>query len=268
MFSTKYPNNIRTVSGPNVAVFNNDVVLAVNTSTGACSINLNAIPAGYWSTQWKLYIYDANNNAGTNNITINAGVGQTINNSSSLVLSTNGAGAVISVINNTSFIATLSSGSGGITTLTVKDTPTVDLTLTPISGGYQLEANTIQRIYFTDQITPLQIDSNGYRVLYPFTATEAGDYIFDATTLTETGNDTGESDFTTFAVVNGTAVTNSNSPYRTFLNVSTPNTSLQITHTQKVKVTLAIGDTFYYGASASLSPVIVNKGSMIIFKIN
>lgn len=266
MFSTKYPNTSRTVSGT-TAVYNTDSILAVNTSSIAATINLDSIPSGYWSTSWKLYIYDNSNNASTNNITINAGSGQTINGSSSVVLNTNGATAVITISSNTSFLCVQGVGLG-INTLTVTDTTTVDLTLTPITGGYNLQASTIQKIYFTDQITPLTIDGNGNRILYPFTATEAGDYIFDATTLTETGNVAGQSDFTTFATVNGTVVTNSNSPYRTFLNSSAINTSLQVTHTQKVKVTLSAGDVFYYGAAASLLPVIVTRGSMIIFKIN
>jgi len=113
MFSTKYPNNIRTVSGLNVAVYNTDVVLSVNTSTTACSINLDLIPAGFWSTTWKLYIYDNNNNASVNNITINAGGTQKINNSSSLVISTNGGACLIQILNNDSFVATLNTVSAG-----------------------------------------------------------------------------------------------------------------------------------------------------------
>jgi hypothetical protein len=113
MFSTKYPNNIRTVSGLNVAVYNTDVVLSVNTSTTACSINLDLIPAGFWSTTWKLYINDNNNNASVNNITINAGGTQKINNSSSLVISTNGGACLIQILNNDSFVATSNTVSAG-----------------------------------------------------------------------------------------------------------------------------------------------------------
>jgi hypothetical protein len=120
MNATKYPNNIRTVSGLNVAVFDNDVELSVNTSTLACSINLPAITTGYWNTTWKLYVFDASNNAATNNITINAGSGQTINGASTLVISTNSGGIMIRCLSNTSFIAitTYSAGGGGVTTVT------------------------------------------------------------------------------------------------------------------------------------------------------
>ena len=86
MNATKYPNNIRTVSGLNVVVYDNDVELSVNTSTVVCSIDLPAIASGYWNTTWKLYVFDASNNASVRNITINAGSGQTINGSSTLLI--------------------------------------------------------------------------------------------------------------------------------------------------------------------------------------
>ena len=150
MYNTKYPNNIRTVSGLNVAVFDNDVVLAVNTSGGPCSINLNAIPSGFWSTQWKLYIYDASNNASVNNITINAGSGQTINNSSSIVLSTNGAGAVVSIINNTSFIGVLNTNSSAIISAT--DSSTIDFTVTGnnLTGSVKYQDSIVVKLNTTD----------------------------------------------------------------------------------------------------------------------
>jgi hypothetical protein len=115
MNATKYPNNIRTVSGLNVTVYDNDVELSVNTSTIACSIDLPAIASGYWNTTWKLYVFDASNNASVRNITINAGTGQTINGSSTLVINTNGAGIMVRVLSNTSFIAitTYTAGGGG-----------------------------------------------------------------------------------------------------------------------------------------------------------
>lgn len=119
MNATKYPNNIRTVSGLNVVVFDNDVELSVNTSTVVCSIDLPAIALGYWNTTWKLYVFDASNNASVRNITINAGSGQTINGSSTLVISTNSGGVMIRVLSNTSFIAitTYSAGGGGVSSV-------------------------------------------------------------------------------------------------------------------------------------------------------
>lgn len=104
----KYPNTQRTVSGT-VDVFPDDVVLNCNTSSGAVTINLAEIPydttsgKGFWSTQYKLYINDISNNAGTNNITVVAGVGQTLNNQPTLVLNTNGASCYIIISGNTEY---------------------------------------------------------------------------------------------------------------------------------------------------------------------
>ncbi len=113
MYAQKYSNPTRIVSGT-ITVNNDDVVLGCNTSTGAVVLNLQAIAQNYWNTNWKLYIYDASNNASVNTITINAGSGQTINGSSSLVISTNGAGAVIRVLNNTSFLASITISGGAV----------------------------------------------------------------------------------------------------------------------------------------------------------
>jgi hypothetical protein len=132
MFATKYSNTSRTVSGPNVTVFNNDVILAVNTTTLACSINLGEIAVGFWNTNWKLYVYDSSNNAATRNITINAGTGQTINNSSSITISVNGGGVIIQILSNTSFLATTTVTSGGITSITASLPLTSSGGLTPV----------------------------------------------------------------------------------------------------------------------------------------
>lgn len=106
--SMKYPNTQRTVSGI-VDVFPDDVVLNCDTSTGAVTINLAEIPynatsgQGFWNTQYKLYINDISNNAGTNNITVVAGTGQTLNNQPTLVLNTNGASCFIMIAGNTEY---------------------------------------------------------------------------------------------------------------------------------------------------------------------
>lgn len=262
--STKFINVIRVVTGT-VDVENSDQVLNCDTAAGPVTVNLKQIPANYWSTLYRLYIKDYGNNAATNNITIVAPTGFKVNNASTLVISTNSTIAVIQITTNTDYLCSIAN-SGGITALTVTDTATVDLTLTAIPGGYNLQASTIQQIFFTDQITPISIDANGYRILYPFTAPSAGTYIFDATTLTDTGNLAGLSDLTTFAVVNGAVVANSNSPYRTYLQNSAGTYNMQVTHTQKVELNLNAGDVFYYGATSAVLPVIITKGSMIIFK--
>lgn len=106
--STKYPNVQRTVTGV-VDVFPDDVIFNCDTTTSAVTINLGEIPydattgVGFWSTQYKLYINDISNNAGTNSITLVAGLGQTINNAATAVLNTNGANAYVVITGNTEY---------------------------------------------------------------------------------------------------------------------------------------------------------------------
>jgi hypothetical protein len=142
MFSTKYPNNSRTVTGT-PQLYNDDVILNCDTSTGAVIINLLEIPANFWNTQWRLYIIDSGNNASVNNITINAGSGQTINGSSSLVVSTNSAQIVLQISSNTAFVGVESyccASASGVTSIiagtgiTVNQ-PTGDVTVSAIGTG-------------------------------------------------------------------------------------------------------------------------------------
>lgn len=121
MFANKYPNTSRTVSGT-ASVFNTDSILEVDTSTVAATINLDTIASGYWNTTWKLYIFDKSNNASNRNITINAGTGQTINGSTSLVINQNGGGVLIRVISNTKFLGSLTIESPINLTLTTTGT--------------------------------------------------------------------------------------------------------------------------------------------------
>lgn len=115
-FEQKYPNAIREASGI-FTPFQDDSVLNCKTSVGAVVINLLPPATNYWSTQYKLYVVDFDNNAGVNTITINAPVGCKINGGASLVLNVNGAGAIIRIANNTNYIATttISGGGGGVT---------------------------------------------------------------------------------------------------------------------------------------------------------
>lgn len=103
MYSTIYQNPSRIVTGTPV-LNNDDVVLYCDTSAGAVTINLLDIPNNYWLTTWKLYVVDNSNNAATNNITINAGSGQTINAQSSVVIDKNGGSAIVRISGNTTFV--------------------------------------------------------------------------------------------------------------------------------------------------------------------
>ena len=114
LYSTTYKNQFRIVSGT-ITINNDDSILYCNTSAGAVTINLIDIPTDYWSTQYKLYIADNSNNAGTNNITINAPTGFTINGSSSLTLNVNGESAIVRVSGNTTYITEISNSSSSAT---------------------------------------------------------------------------------------------------------------------------------------------------------
>jgi hypothetical protein len=114
LYSTTYKNLYRVVSGT-ITINNDDCILYCDTSSGAVTINLIDIPSNYWSTQYKLYVVDFSDNAGTNNITINAPTGFTINNSSSLVLNVNGASAIVRISGNTTYISEISNSGSSAT---------------------------------------------------------------------------------------------------------------------------------------------------------
>ena len=103
MYSTLYQNPSRVVTGTPI-IYNDDVVLYCDTSAGAVTINLLDIPNDYWMTTWKLYIVDNSDNASTNNITINAGSGQTINAVASVVINTSGGSAIVRISGNTTYV--------------------------------------------------------------------------------------------------------------------------------------------------------------------
>ena len=88
LFEQKYPNNIRTISGLLNTPFQDDSVLECNTVLSPVGIQLQTIPASKWSTQYKLYIVDKNNNASVNNITITAPFGYKINGLPSITINT------------------------------------------------------------------------------------------------------------------------------------------------------------------------------------
>lgn len=103
LYPNKYTNTARTIAG-SASINADDMVLFCDTSLGAVSFTLLGIPSNKWNTIWKLYVIDISNNAGTNNITINAPSGYTVNNAASIVINTNGASCVISVASNTAYL--------------------------------------------------------------------------------------------------------------------------------------------------------------------
>lgn len=113
LFEQQYPNNVRTISGLINTPYQDDVTIECDTSLGAVALSLLGIPANKWSTQYKLYVIDKSNNAGVNNITINAPVGFLINGASSVVINVSGGSYIFRVASNTNYIgqysATISS---------------------------------------------------------------------------------------------------------------------------------------------------------------
>lgn len=103
--STKYKIPSRVVSGT-VSVLPDDTILQCDTDNAAVTINLALIPDDYWQTSYKLYVQDFSGGAATNNITINAGVGQYINGLSSYVMADTDSLAVITIISNNSYLLT------------------------------------------------------------------------------------------------------------------------------------------------------------------
>lgn len=108
---TQYPNNTRTISGLLNIVYRDDSVLLCDTSLGAVAIELAEIPNDSWNTIYKLYVKDQSGNASTNNITINAPVGFTINGASSVTINANNGIALIRISSSTSYLASFSFGS-------------------------------------------------------------------------------------------------------------------------------------------------------------
>jgi hypothetical protein len=115
--STKYKNPQRTILGAINFVFNGDTIILCDTALGIVNLTLLDIPNDQWNTTYKLYVADKSNNAGTNNITIIAPVGYLINGATSLVISNNGGCALIRVTENKQYLASLTSGGGGLAVL-------------------------------------------------------------------------------------------------------------------------------------------------------
>jgi len=174
LFSTKYPNQEQVVSGT-YNVDDEDSVLKCDTSSGAVTINLLEIVAGYWNTLYKLYVVDNSNNAATNNITIVAPAGFTINNASSMVININGAGCIVRICADTKYTGTLNYNPAGNT-----DTGWLDLqgfswiTTSSLVPQYRVINNQI--FFRRDLVIPL-VDSGGNVINYATDATYGTTYV-------------------------------------------------------------------------------------------
>lgn len=174
--SQLYPNPSRLVTGT-PTIYDDDVVLLCDTSLGTVTINLLTIPKNYWSTTWKLYIVDASNNAANANITINAGLGQTINAQSSVVIDKNGGSAIVRISSSSTFVCT----PVGIE---LNDTGWIDLegfSWISSSNPRKPQLRKIgKQVYFRGTaIIPLSSASNG-SIQVPMTENGAGAYYTNA----------------------------------------------------------------------------------------
>jgi len=171
MYSTQYPNPSRIVTGT-PTLTNSDVVLYCDTSSAAVILNLLDIPNDYWQTTWKLYVIDYSNNAATNNITINAGSGQTINGQSSIIVDTDGGELIVRIQSDTSFTGTFAQTG---TPSTNVDTGWIDLlgfNYYPVSLTKPQARRINNQIFFRGNVyVPLSSDSGS--TLVPLTSATA-----------------------------------------------------------------------------------------------
>jgi hypothetical protein len=232
LFLTQYQNNSRIVSGTPV-IYDNDSILLCDTSTDVVIINLLEIPPNYWNTTWKLYIVDNSNNAATNNITINAPSGFTINDSASTIINTNGGTCVIRIAANTKYLGNLSSFVGSSTTplaiyengtlktasasaldfvdwfalttigtdvsISIYDTDWVDLEgFSHMPVGYRPQFRIIGKQVYFKGVAVIPLSNDGGATVIPMTATGTGGYYVNAAfadTYTGSGGCTITSDY-------------------------------------------------------------------------
>lgn len=184
LFSTKYPNSEQIISGT-YSVDDEDSILLCNTSTAPVIINLNTVPASYWNTVYKLYVVDNSGNAATNNITIVAPTGHTINNAASMVINVNGGSAIVRIQSDTKYTGTLNYVAGTTNT----DTGWLDLQgfawiTTMTKPQYRVINNNIH--FRGNLIIPL-VDGGGSVVNYATDATYGNTYVNTALIAPFTG---------------------------------------------------------------------------------
>ena len=111
--ATKFPNTSRVISGQVNFVFDSDLILLCNTSSGAVNLLLLEIPENHFNTQYKLYVVDNSNNAVNNNITITAPTGYTIQGSNTAKITSNGGVCIVTISSNKSYSAFFSYNEQG-----------------------------------------------------------------------------------------------------------------------------------------------------------
>ena len=165
--STMYPNNQKIISGA-YTVLTDDVTLLCDTSSAPVVINLLRIPnsggygkQGNWSTQYKLYIVDYNDNSSANNITVVAPSGFKINAQQQYVMSTNGASVIVEITSNLDYI-TLGALSAGVSIpylIATKNLTNIGVTYFPQNINYTIRLGLAASAYDAKQETGIFINS-------------------------------------------------------------------------------------------------------------
>ena len=152
-------NSFRSVSAGTTFLSPTDFIVQVDTSAGAVTLILpkTSLILDSFTTIYQymgIRIVDASNNASVNNITIAGFETNTINTSNSVVLNTNGAGGVFSILGDNQWSFQLNTTSGGSNTssptivnylgyIYPDPIPQLTGTLTPtIFGTLKIPANT------------------------------------------------------------------------------------------------------------------------------
>lgn len=161
--ATKYKNTTRTIAGAINVVFQTDVVLLCDTSLGIVDLTLLEIPQGNFSTQYKLYVVDKSNNASTNNITIKAPTGFTVNNSATAVINVNGGVAVLTISSNKTYNVSYNYtiGGGGGNPLIIKNEGTQ---ITPSATSIDFVGAPVTATAVGNDVTVTIVDNGGHPI--------------------------------------------------------------------------------------------------------
>lgn len=103
--ATTYRNTQAIITGT-YNVKSDDEVLNCDVRAGVCTVILPEYTTGYWNAVYSLYVNDAYGSAATNNITIVAPSGYTVNNASTVVVNINNGVAIVRIASDTKYAAT------------------------------------------------------------------------------------------------------------------------------------------------------------------
>jgi hypothetical protein len=160
-----------------------EVFLECDTTLAPVTINLFEIADlnRFWNV--RIVVSDVNNNAGTNNITINANISDTVDEDTTnqIVINTNGSSVSLQVVSDTQWVATESVGGGGTSEYKMAKLPNSSMVLSslpqPNLVGKAIDLGTIIiQGYPTITLT----NGNLATVQYCQSVLEDGTFIYEA----------------------------------------------------------------------------------------